>query len=383
MAPYLCYFFHAHLDFRLPELESVALLTGSPLKILQPISNSSPFLMIDLPSDDYVKLIASRAILVKGIFEVWGRGTNYEELLDSFRQYPVSDAEKFLCPGKTFKMKVKAFGKSFPIPEQKAIINKFTNTPFTKGKVSLKNPTTKFWVVEEVGEYLPINTLPKQILLLREIAKGQKKLVDRYTLKKRKYLGTTSMDAQLSLVLANQAHAQSGSFIYDPFVGTGSLLITCSHFGAITIGSDINPQCLRGKTENCNVKANFLQYQISSRLLDLFVHDHSISLWRPIPIFDAIVSDPPYGIREGARKIGRNPADTRQREIPEELRETHVPTSVEYSQGEIFSELVLFAAKMLKVGGRLVFWFPAITATYSYIFQIIPFFFLNFWVEPR
>ena len=40
--------------------------------------------------------------------------------------------------------------------------------------------------------------------------------------------------------------ANSSSFIMDPFVGTGSLLLTCSAFGARTIGFDIDPRILRG-----------------------------------------------------------------------------------------------------------------------------------------
>ena len=37
--------------------------------------------------------------------------------------------------------------------------------------------------------------------------------------------GNTSMDLELSFIMANMALAQSTSFIYDPFVGSGKL--TC------------------------------------------------------------------------------------------------------------------------------------------------------------
>ena len=36
--------------------------------------------------------------------------------------------------------------------------------------------------------------------------------------------------------------------MFDPFVGTGSLLLTCSHFGAVTLGADLDPRVLRGKS---------------------------------------------------------------------------------------------------------------------------------------
>lgn len=55
------------------------------------------------------------------------------------------------------------------------------------------------------------------------------------------------MDAQLSLLMANQAKVINGDFVCDPFVGTGSILVACAHFGAHVIGADINPQLLHGK----------------------------------------------------------------------------------------------------------------------------------------
>ncbi|CAO3586508.1 unnamed protein product [Absidia cylindrospora] len=44
----------------------------------------------------------------------------------------------------------------------------------------------------------------------RLVASGSRDLVQKYNLKKRHYLGTTLMDAELSLVMANQALASSG-----------------------------------------------------------------------------------------------------------------------------------------------------------------------------
>jgi tRNA (guanine10-N2)-methyltransferase len=75
--------------------------------------------------------------------------------------------------------------------------------------------------------------------------------MSKYELKARQYIGNTSFESELSLVTANQAlvwipytffirltgyQAQPGMLIYDPFVGTGSFLYTCSHFGAVTFG---------------------------------------------------------------------------------------------------------------------------------------------------
>lgn len=39
------------------------------------------------------------------------------------------------------------------------------------------------------------------------------------------------MDAQLSLLMANQALVCDGDLVFDPFVGTGSLLVSAAKFG--------------------------------------------------------------------------------------------------------------------------------------------------------
>lgn len=42
-------------------------------------------------------------------------------------------------------------------------------------------------------------------------------MMDVFDLKKRAYIGNTSMDAEVSLLMANQALAAPGKLIYDPF----------------------------------------------------------------------------------------------------------------------------------------------------------------------
>lgn len=51
------------------------------------------------------------------------------------------------------------------------------------------------------------------------------------SLKTRKFIGNTSMDPQLSVLMANQALVEPGHLVLDPFVGTGSLLVPAAKFG--------------------------------------------------------------------------------------------------------------------------------------------------------
>ena len=39
------------------------------------------------------------------------------------------------------------------------------------------------------------------------------------------------MDAQLAIIMANQAQVKLGDMVLDPFVGSGSLLVAAAHFG--------------------------------------------------------------------------------------------------------------------------------------------------------
>eukprot|EP00961_Rhodomonas_salina_P110215 1483521-Rhodomonas_salina.2 len=49
--------------------------------------------------------------------------------------------------------------------------------------------------------------------------------------------------------------------------------------------------------------SNFDQYGLM-RPLDIVRCDNAHPVWRMATVFDAIVCDPPYGVRAGARKTG-------------------------------------------------------------------------------
>jgi tRNA (guanine10-N2)-methyltransferase len=141
----------------------------------------------------------------------------------------------------------------------------------------------------------------------------------KYNLKKRPYLGPTSTDHELALLMANQGHCKEGDLVYDPFVGTGSIAVACQHFGACVIGSDIDMRVLKGygvgrkttnkgiegldKIEKFDIHTNFKYYRMP--VPDFMAMDISALGFNMIkngfkprrPIFDAIVCDPPYGVR--------------------------------------------------------------------------------------
>lgn len=85
-----------------------------------------------------------------------------------------------------------------------------------KGVRAGKGPRAEnqFWWLEDVGN--PPHTadakdlVPHRRWFVREIALGQRHLLDKYDLKKREYLCSTSMTAELSFLVANFAHCRPG-----------------------------------------------------------------------------------------------------------------------------------------------------------------------------
>lgn len=144
---------------------------------------------------------------------------------------------------------------------------------------------------------------PHSVHLGRFLGASERDIVAKYDLKKRNYISTTSMDSELALVTANITLAAPGKLFYDPFVGTGSFPIACAHFGALAFGSDIDGRSIRGKGKT-NLLANFVQYGLTERFGDCFVADLTNTPLRTARLFDGIVCDPPYGVREGLKVLG-------------------------------------------------------------------------------
>ena len=164
----------------------------------------------------------------------------------------------------------------------------------------MRDPEQTFTIFEEYGDD---KDAPQRIYLGRYIGDGQRRSIVDYSLKKRDYINTTSMDSELALLTANLTLAGPDKIIYDPFVGTGSFPIACSHFGARTVGSDIDGRMVRGKNGK-DIRTNFRQYGLLDRYLDGFISDLTHSPFRSGRWLDGIVGDPPYGVREGLKVLG-------------------------------------------------------------------------------
>nr|CAD7402444.1 unnamed protein product [Timema poppensis] len=287
-----------------------------------------PLWVIELPCEAAARQIASRSVCLRCCIELWATTRTEEELHNTLRALPLEHTNPYFQPGVSFKIKVDTF------------CNKITQA-------------------DKVAKI--------------EILDGQRDLIAKLSLKTRKFIGNTSMDPQLSLLMANQARVMSGDIILDPFVGSGSLLVAAAQFGGYVLGTDIDYLMLHGRTrptriqqkkhreKDESIRTNMEQYGRSSQYIDAVVADAALPMWRADFKLDAIITDPPYGIREAAERIGSAKSYT----ISEHHLPGHIPSKVEYGLPNIYMDLLSFAARHLRVGGRLVSWVPIVREDYD------------------
>lgn len=67
-----------------------------------------------------------------------------------------------------------------------------------------------------------------------------------YRLSERAHLGNTTMNVTLAAIMANVGLCRKSSFVWDPFIGTGSTVIAASVWGSFGGGSDIDYSVLHG-----------------------------------------------------------------------------------------------------------------------------------------
>ncbi|KAL9648109.1 hypothetical protein ABK040_007474 [Willaertia magna] len=380
MPEYLVWFFNDYCDFRIPDLESCAACYSVPIKHENNLKEDDVFYIVDFPSEELAKKTIKRSVLIHGVFELWGQGNTFEECIEScgnFYKENQQHADNFIKEDLSYAINVENYGYKWQRKEKVELLQRFTTIPW-KGKVNLKNPDVEFYIFLDFE--LHSNKL-KKCYFARKLGEGSRHLITDFDLKKRKYIGTTSMNATLSFLSANLVLSSPKTLIYDPFVGTGSLIVSAAYYGANVIGSDLDIRVVRGKNfyvkgevkSDSNIRTNFNDYNLTKRSgLDLLRVDLAqTEVWKCCskksniakPIFDGIVCDPPYGNREGPRKIGRNkPLDENTTAY---TFKDYIPGTVSYDVEDMYYDLLEFAAKAIITKGRIVFWYFSRNDEYS------------------
>ena len=337
--------------------------------------------------------VLSRCTLIRSVVELWGAGPTINDCVTSIQngrtlqrhqQGKHLGSDKKLFGDRSWSIHVHTLGATFTREEQNVMRAHFSFLNFP-GKVQMKDADDEYILIREVeldakgGAVYPRHSGDNKQIIPENDARpplacyfgrilGNNRLgrnwrgsnrLEQYSLKKRAYLGPTSMDSELSLIMTNLAQVQKGSFAFDPFVGTGSILLTAALRGAYAFGTDIDLRVLRGRSPDENIASNFKQYGLPPpelvRCDNAIYHRH---FRQHLPLFDAIVTDPPYGIRAGARKCGAR-KDGEVRPILDEHRYDHVAQTKPYAVSDVMADLLNVAAMTLKLGGRLVYVIPS------------------------
>ncbi len=414
-------------DFRVAELLQLMKLFNIDGELLEspPKGMSSDvFQYMEIPSAEAAAQLCSRSVLIKSIYEVWTHGETFLNLTNSLKELSNANTSSVLPgtlpAGESWHVEVVPLYKSMKIDEKERcraalsfLVDRFGDmTPHPKNAsltVCLvadyhahKQAIAASTFVETDGANVPTVACFCGRLLGRG---GMKEELTKYQLKKRLFLGPTSLDHVLSMLMCNLAGVQRRHMVLDPFVGTASLLVAASHLKAYCMGSDIDIRVLKGgmyagasrdsnakkaaetgartsrkvdggekirETATSNSKfggsierttrENFHAYGLTPPeivrmdLHNIEKHMDLVPAGGEEGMFHCIVTDPPYGIRAGGRKTGRS--DGLRYEITADRRNTHIPATQNYPVEEVMLDLLHAAAKVLVHGGTLCYLIP-------------------------
>lgn len=360
MSTFVINFAHDYLAFRWPEVDSIKSIFN--LNIAFPDRSFLPFVVCQAENEQQIKDLCSRCVLIKSAYELWHEDTNIDSLVSHLCQSPL--VKRYA--GKSFKVIVEAFNKTI---KAKYKVDQIEKMIFLDelGDVNLVTPEVTLSLLEYYGlDQINVPEEPLALYFGRKICDSHRVNIHKFNLAHRKFISNTSMDPTLAILVANIAKVKPNDLVYDPFVGSGSLLVAAADFGAYVMGSDIDYKLLMGmsRPSRPNVKKrgpdetirdNLFQYGLHDKYIDILLADASKSVIRPCGQFDSIICDPPYGIRESSVKVGSKKSDPT---VPEECIGIHFPAKIQYNLADVIVDLLDYAATALVPGGRLVYWQP-------------------------
>ncbi|KAG5673756.1 hypothetical protein PVAND_003776 [Polypedilum vanderplanki] len=295
---YLLLFAQEFVDFRFAEIESIIKIFNISLKLPNVEPKNRPYWIIESCESD-IKKIASRSVSLKFVAELYCSGKTLDEFHENARNYVQFINKEY--SKQSFKFIVETYNLHLKLAQKIEKIESMNYLDSALGPIDLINPDNTMIYFEYHGLK---NNEPKleEIIFGKWIADGRRDLISKISLKNRKYIGNTSMDAQLSLLMANQGLCKENDLMLDCFCGTGSLLVSCALFGSYVFGFDIDYLTLHAQSKPVrafmktrdkdeSVKANLEQYNLQDKYIDVFVGDFSNCSLHERVVFDSIICD--------------------------------------------------------------------------------------------
>ena len=304
--------------------------------------------------------VATRCIGCRGVFQIVGEGSDLNSCIEHVGR--LSDEDVLRLIHDSWSMQIKLIGRSERLhpTERRRRIEAFRDVlkALEYRKVQLNKPSCELILLEdhrrEQHNVEVMDTFEAQyVWLLLKVrlpnTQSAKNLAERSDVKKRAFIHTTTMASDRALLMAHLGNVGPNTKVLDPFCGSGGLLLACSLIGASCVGGDIDVDLLNHQNkpvgspassgrinrgvEKVSYKDSFIELGLEPPILlkgaDI-TEDSSVNSYLSANnglMYDAIVTDPPYGIRE---------------------------TQSQLNSDELFVRLCAVAQKVLKTQGRLV-----------------------------
>jgi len=260
-----------HENLPASELKAVLEVEGYAFKTLEKLDQA---LRLEADSD-CIKAIKQRAAFTRicGL-ELFISKAKTNEIVNALRSTSLNEVLK---NDESFGVRVKHVknyaskidGMSLERKIGKLILDKKAKT-----KVNLKNPDKAF---------IGILTNEKFIFGVKLAEIPPKPFVERRP-RKKPFFHPSAMPAKLARCMVNLAEPKIGELVFDPFCGTGSMLIEAALMDCRVLGLDIQRRMVRGSLKNLGY------FNINPE--GVIVGDARNP---PITKVDCVVTDPPYG----------------------------------------------------------------------------------------
>ena len=275
--------------------------------------------------------VAARCIGCKGLFQILGAGDTLEDCIQKVGS--LSDEQILNLIQGSWSMQVKMLGRSDRLhpTERRDRVESFRDVlgVLVKRKVELNNPDHELILLEDcrslesdinAGQPQP----PHHVYLLLKVSPSTRptvrELAELSDVKKRAFIGTTTLPADRALLISNLGLVGTGMTVLDPFCGSGGLLLSSALLGARVVGADVDAELLSFSDAPIRFPNSPLRPNRGVELVSYGDSFTEIGLEQPTLLagldiqsadvvpqvlqanhgqrYDAIVTDPPYGIRE-------------------------------------------------------------------------------------
>jgi len=165
--------------------------------------------------------------------------------------------------------------------------------------------------LENPEEILRVYITEHEYIIGRDMLDIDRSLFNRRKNQKRPFSSPVSLDPELARLLVNLSEVPAGGKLFDPFCGTGGILIEAGLCGVELFGADIQKEMVSGTRENLEeygVMRHDIREAGIEEVQDVFDRE-----------FDVIVTDLPYG---KASKSEGEPAEKFLEPAPEMVDKT-------------------------------------------------------------